>query len=99
MKCQEYYKIGITGNPRKRLVDLQIGNPFKISLVGSYGLGNDVSSIETLLHGVVAKKRFSGEWFTLSVSEVELLDSLLREVEIGMRKVLSEPTTTHHITE
>lgn len=57
-------KIGYTsGDPLKRLQQLQTGNPFKLALVGSVEGGPEV---EARAHKKFADLRLEGEWFQVN---------------------------------
>lgn len=61
----EYVKIGYTGSISSlpgRLRDLQVGNPYKLSVFGT--MDGDVKA-ERKLHKLFAKYRTRGEWFVM----------------------------------
>lgn len=62
-------KIGYTkGDPKKRVAQLQTGNPQGVRLVHAIAV-SDPKSVERVLHRHFATKRKRGEWFQVSVSE------------------------------
>jgi hypothetical protein len=64
-------KIGKSNNPRKRLDELQIGNPYKLVL---YAVINDVSqAFENRLHNLFDHLRINGEWFKLTDELVQFM--------------------------
>ncbi len=69
---EEAYKIGISKNPpKKRLKQLQTGNPNQISILNSYESKN-YKKIEQWLHGRYSRKKTlaQNEWFNLTSEEV-----------------------------
>lgn len=73
--CEGYYKIG-RGDAKKRLKDLQIGNPFPIKFIGfiedDYPL-----RLERALHAEFRPFRVRGEWYKLDGVALETLLSKL----------------------
>lgn len=63
-ECQGYYKVGSAGDPKARIKDMQIGNPFPVTLVHSIGVSNPVV-LERVLHIRLQRWRKSGEWFAI----------------------------------
>ena len=64
------YKIGCTKNdPRKRLVQLQVGNINKLTLIHSQ-VSNTMLETEQHWHKVFKHKRVKGEWFNLTEKEI-----------------------------
>ncbi len=69
-------KIGIAVNPKGRLGELQVGNPFPLKLAKTYQLPSNTknaSKVEVMLHNHFNSKRMRGEWFhELDVNQVEV---------------------------
>jgi len=61
-----YYKIGVSKNPSKRLLQLQTGNSSKLKLVESYP-SQFAHMIEKTLQRRYNYYRKEGEWFDLSL--------------------------------
>lgn len=57
----EYVKIGQTNNPKKRLSDLQSGNPNKLSY---FLLLKGKGCLEKSIHDDLKLYRIRGEWFS-----------------------------------
>jgi len=68
------YKIGYSKTPEKRISALATKLPFRIEM--SHRILVDSRKAEGILHGYFAKKRVNGEWFALSLAEIEWLSSL-----------------------
>lgn len=60
------YKIGIAGNPNKRIKELQTGNSDKLKLIETYQSEN-ARHIESALHIQYSYAKNVGEWFELSI--------------------------------
>jgi hypothetical protein len=85
MGCEEYFKVGVANDPNKRLINLQCGNPYPISLLASWYSYTALVD-EGRLHDALAMYHKSGEWFKLPEEVVakmcaaesveELIDSL-----------------------
>lgn len=63
IKCNNYVKIGRSIDPKRRLVDLQTGNPFKLTLIRTL---NEKDFEESALHKKFNRFRVRGEWFRYS---------------------------------
>ena len=61
IRCQSFIKIGKTSDIRKRLISLQTGNPFEITLIGY--LNGDK---EKQIHELFFEFHHKNEWFYLS---------------------------------
>lgn len=73
---QSFFKIGLTGNPRKRLKDLQTSNPHLLHLWAAISFPNKAAARqkEKHLHGICQAWQKHGEWFQGHLPE-ELLQA------------------------
>lgn len=75
----EYYKVGVSSTPGKRLKSLQTSNARKLRIIhlynGSYGM-----RFEALVHALLAQHRVSGEWFDCSLPQIHLAIARAEEV-------------------
>lgn len=62
-------KIGMTGNPKRRLKDLDTGNGVKLSYVLCEFVQN-CSTLENKLHNTYLNKKKAGEWFKLTEDDI-----------------------------
>lgn len=64
-------KIGIAADPEKRLAQLQIGNPYKLTLylADDYARRSHAAQAESLIHRCLKSKHLSGEWFQVGAKE------------------------------
>ena len=72
IKCGDIYKIGRAVNPKARLKDIQIMNPYECVLVFSKQVSNAPTQ-ERQLHKQYAHKRKHGEWFCLDDNDVKTI--------------------------
>lgn len=70
-----YMKIGVANNIPKRLMELQIGCPYKLYLVSSISV-NNAFSIENKLHKKFKHLRHRAEWFIFDYSIIEEFELL-----------------------
>lgn len=69
---EQFYKIGFSVNPEKRLKELKTGNPNRLEL--KYTIMDVPMSFESHMHGVCERYSVDGEWYRL-----EVLDFLMRD--------------------
>lgn len=88
ISCEDFIKIGVAGDPRKRLHQLQTCNPFPVSLehfrmVGELGLA---LLAERTAHGVLADHAVGREWFRFdtagAIQLVDIVSAIARETAI-----------------
>jgi len=77
LKCNKYYKIGITSNINDRLSTIRMSNPYKVELIYCEYF-DDYIKVEKELHTKYLKKRIRGEWFELTKDDVEAIDRRFR---------------------
>jgi hypothetical protein len=77
------YKIGISNEPRKRICNLQTGNPNKIEIIFELKVNSDISArkVENIIHNFLKENNMwiSGEWFKIENPEyiIQLAKSML----------------------
>lgn len=84
-------KIGRSANIRRRMSDLQTGNPDELALMGeirTQGISED-KKIEHALHKIFSDQRIRLEWFGLSANDV--IDALKSYSSMAFITVGSEP--------
>ncbi|WP_082837094.1 GIY-YIG nuclease family protein [Labrenzia sp. OB1] len=62
-------KIGRTNSLKRRMSELQTGNPVQLRLLGYIETTED-ASLEAQLHREFYQKRLSGEWFDIEAEEI-----------------------------
>lgn len=63
----KYIKIGMTGNIKTRMIELQVGNPSKLELISLIPAKNKTAAhkLEGSLHNIYSRFSKFGEWFDL----------------------------------
>jgi len=69
----DYYKIGIAGDPKHRLSNMQSATPHKLELITTVECDN-AKGVERELHGIYRWLKKRGEWFKPST---DLRNSLI----------------------
>jgi hypothetical protein len=88
---ENLYKIGYTKNKntlKKRVKQLQTGNPNKIKMV-NYFESYHGRKIETTLHNIYSTRRLEGEWFDLDEYDVDNFIESCKKIEDNF-DILSE---------
>ena len=74
VRCNEFYKIGISDNVKNRMFGMQTDNPYKLELIVSVqGPCDAISRFEKRLHKSLKKWNIQGEWFALTENELTIL--------------------------
>jgi hypothetical protein len=75
-------KIGISADPRKRLNNLQVSSPYRLSLASAYAVPKTrARRVEALIHRRLNYCRKVGEWFDICVRDAEsVVSATVREV-------------------
>lgn len=79
-------KIGVAKNPGARIVELQVGNPKRLRLAGTWALlnRNDAFFVERAVLDEMVRYRLVGEWIDARVSEMKLvISSHVREAHFS----------------
>lgn len=93
----DIYKIGFTKqSPKKRVSNLQTGNPSKINLINSYK--SDIApNIESVMHNYFKHKKNNpndglnllGEWFVLDKKDVDNFFETCKSIESNLKAINS----------
>jgi len=80
MKSGSYYKIGWAIDPKKRLKQLQTGNPREIRLIGTLECETRLlaKDLERHFQEHYPDKIIRGEWYDLSAIEIKQLLGMVR---------------------
>lgn len=90
MKAGNFYKIGVSANPKKRLQALRIGNP-DIKLICESKLLQNAYAIESALHKKYHNFALGREWFSIR-DENKLIDDAYTIIdEIGIFNQSEKP--------
>jgi hypothetical protein len=79
-KGSNYFKIGISKNIKRRLANLQSGNPNKLYVVRYWDIPKEAYKLESLLHCMFAEYHVLLEWFEVEDVTI-LLDGIKRALE------------------
>lgn len=81
-------KIGVAGNLRRRLKDLQNGNHMMLTIKASVKLKDreDAFKFESMMHSLVRSCHSSGEWFELSPKEIHLAIRKIRRTGLFIKE-------------
>jgi len=71
------YKIGVSSDVNKRIIQMQTGCPYTLNLVSCYSV-DKAYLVENMLHVFFQKKRTCGEWFRLEPLDLEYIDSVFK---------------------
>lgn len=77
IRSQEFIKIGLATDIKERLSQLQVGNPYRLSLEALSAPTAVYADLEKILHRAHGGKHIGGEWFHLDHDEAEGLKSLV----------------------
>lgn len=80
IKCEQYYKIGISYDAYKRLKSLETSNPFPLTLLYHLEV-KDASKLEAQIHSRFKKKNVKGEWFELNNLELKFIIKWIKKEE------------------
>ena len=94
-------KIGVSDNPKRRIKDMQTGNPLPIHLIRTFDAGLDAYTHEGYFHKLYKEFATAGEWFEFSNEQFEekVLPEMIdyfSKIEIRNNKV---ETTTLSLAE
>ncbi len=88
MECDGKYKIGTTNDVKKRLGQLQTGNPHKITISFDVEIGFIAGQLEIHLHKLFEEFHVNGEWFDLPHNVWDMLCVKLANLENALRAVM-----------
>ena len=78
-ELQGIFKIGLTNDIERRLLDMQTASPYTLYALRSYTVSNAVA-VEIMLHAFFHKKRLRGEWFRLHEADLKYIDEAMENV-------------------
>ena len=95
IECQGYVKIGFTGDANIRLTQLDCGNPFPLTLIGSIEC---LPEAEGALHRKFAHLRHKKEWFWLSADlQAFIARGSLEGVDLRNPREAATPSVTRPV--
>lgn len=75
-----FYKIGVSNDPQRRVNDLQTGNQETLILVKSIPVNYNFKT-ENALHKRYASQNLQLEWFELTKEQVDKFEDYCRQIE------------------
>lgn len=75
-----YHKVGKAINPGDRLSTLQVGSPYKLSLIRTWKVF-DMTDGEYLVKQAFQEKLVRGEWYAIAKSDIDKIDSILEYLD------------------
>jgi hypothetical protein len=75
-----YFKIGISKNPEKRILQLQTGNSSKLKLIDKFK-SQYPNKVEKTLHNIYSSHKKEGEWFGFSLDVAYSLVDECKKIE------------------
>lgn len=76
LECEQYYKIGISNNPKNRFTAIRTANPFEVKpvmCVFTYER-KKTKQLESLLHSRFKRIQHRNEWFFKSDDIIQLIN-------------------------
>lgn len=87
------YKIGVSKNPDKRLLEIQTANPSDLKLVQKF-MSDFPFILETALQNFFRLQNINGEWFELSDVDVSNFLNTCIKIESGL-KIIRDSSTLY----
>lgn len=78
------YKIGVSIKPKRRLKEVQTGNPNVVEIAAEYETEIPYK-IETVLHNRFSAQKENGEWYNLSLNEEIEFVSMCEKIEANLK--------------
>jgi hypothetical protein len=90
VKCHEYYKIGLTGDIKSRVSQIQTGNPYPVELIDHFS-SFTARKDEDFLHRLFDNVRVRGEWFEIPSIYIERKEIWFKPFEsISVKQIQDE---------
>ena len=85
IQCNEFYKVGLSSDHQRRILELQTGNPYKLHLRVClvYEKRSHAAYVEKWLHENLAENRKRGEWFKRGKKPSLITDKAVRILSSG----------------
>jgi len=96
IKCQQYYKIGITQDMESRLAQLSTGNPYPLDVEVVYAFEN-AEPVERAIHQRYKANRQRGEWFSLDYDDLKNIHSICLSLGASAREYTGAKVTEEAI--
>lgn len=73
----DIYKIGVSGNVKRRVFDIDSHSPFGVDLLDSFYF-KDVYNIEEMIHDNLEKHKFRKEWFKMESEHLSIITEQIK---------------------
>ena len=84
LECEQYYKIGISNNPKTRFTAIRTANPFEVKpvlCIYTYD-SNKTKQLEKIFHSRFIRLKHRNEWFIKSDDIINLIKSKVNDIDI-----------------
>ena len=84
LECEQYYKIGISNNPKMRFTAIRTANPYEVKpimCIFTYDR-KKTKQLESMLHSRFKKIQHRNEWFFKSDEIIELINSKIDNKQV-----------------
>lgn len=87
MQCGEYVKVGIANDVNRRLLDLQVGNPYPIHVRRKFKHQSRLHALlcERTIHAILDDARHYHEWFSCPIERAETVARAVHSATIEIR--------------
>lgn len=75
------YKIGYSNKVKRRLQEVRTSNPHNPKIIKTYSTEIPPRKLENMLHNNYFSKKYDGEWFKLSFTDVEEFEDRCKLLE------------------
>lgn len=79
MKGFNIYKIGVSSNPKRRIIDIDSANPFGVDLMFQEFFKN-VYEMEECIHDSFSKNLLRKEWFKIHPDDIAIMINQLKDL-------------------
>jgi len=78
-KAGDFYKVGTSSNPAKRVAEIQTCCPLEVRLIGEW---RGEYEEEAQIHAMIVDKRVRGEWYDLDAEDVAAIGRVLSRPDL-----------------
>lgn len=93
VECENYYKIGTSGDIERRLRQYQANNPFPVKLIKMYYDIYNPVQIEKWIHLELKEYKHCGEWFKTDLNTIlDVTDKIIEQYKENLKnKIYTSP--------
>lgn len=98
IQCGNFFKVGISKQPKRRLKEIQTCNPLPCRIIGTKSV-EDAVHLERFIHSELTECNSSGEWFELQFRHLSWMKNELGfDFSYSIESILTE-TPINHVNE